>query len=300
MTFKIGIVTVTYNSELVLDDFLRSLSAQINVNWTLYAVDNASSDNTLLKLENFARHNAHLSIQIIPNLDNKGVAAGNNQGIQAALADNCTHVLLLNNDTVFDSMLLSELVRGTGEFDADIVVPKMLYYDQPNIIWCAGGYFTWKNCYSGSIYGMGEPDAPIYDAPRQIEYDATCCMLIAVEVFQRIGLMDELYFVYYDDTDFCFRARKAEIRMYYLPNVRLLHKVSSLTKGDDSPFTTHYMVRNRVYYMRKNVGGLFALVGLLSMQVRYCINAVRSRSSLAKFRLQQHAFREGLAMPIGG
>src|SRR5215471_11887033 len=105
---KIGVVTVTYNSEPVLQDFFDSLVAQTHTNFILYIVDNASRDQTLA----MARLRTEVSSVIIANRDNVGVAEGNNQGIRAALDDGCECVLLLNNDTVFPATLFDRLYNG--------------------------------------------------------------------------------------------------------------------------------------------------------------------------------------------
>ena len=79
-------------------------------------------------------------------------------------------------------------------------------------------------------------------------------MLIEASVFQQLGLMDNRYFVYYDDTDFMLRALRANKRLYYLPSVSVRHKVSSLTGGNESDFVVRYTARNRAYFWRKHLG----------------------------------------------
>src|SRR5579871_1843491 len=108
----IGIVTVTYNSAGVLSDFLRCMSAQTYSNFKLFAIDNASHDKTVEILNAYDDSR----LVIIANPDNRGVAEGNNQGIRGALKAGCSSVLLLNNDTEFDEMLLERLVAGLEKY----------------------------------------------------------------------------------------------------------------------------------------------------------------------------------------
>lgn len=244
---RVGIVTVTYNSGEVIRDFLSSIQHQTYRDFILYVVDNASSDGTLFRLSEAK----DARVVILCQEANVGVAEGNNIGIRAALKDNCKLVLLLNNDTVFGPELLSGLIAGIDDFKCDMIVPKILYFDQPNKIWCAGGYFSEVRA-SARHFGKDQADDGGFDEARSVTYSPTCCMLIRCSTFDRIGLMDPNYFVYFDDTDFCHRAHGAGLKLFYLPTVRLLHKVSSLTKCE-SDFYYFYTIRNHVYYILKQL-----------------------------------------------
>ena len=104
---KIGLVTITYNAESVLTSFLECVWAQTYKNFILYIVDNESTDNTLSILKN----QADARLEIIQNNTNLGVAAANNQGIKKALSDNCSQILLLNNDIEFNERLIETLYK---------------------------------------------------------------------------------------------------------------------------------------------------------------------------------------------
>src|SRR5579862_9142466 len=131
----IGIVTVTYNSGLVIDDFLRSLLAQTYRDFILYIVDNASSDRTLSLVNGYNDPR----ICIIANSGNLGIAKANNQGITLALSAGCNYVLLVNNDTEFGPALLATLVTGMETHAADMTAPKILFHHDQEVIWSAGG-----------------------------------------------------------------------------------------------------------------------------------------------------------------
>ena len=140
---KIGIVTVTFNSSSVLDDFFTSIEQQDYPEFNLYLIDNNSIDDTLLKVESWS----FKSKVILKNTNNLGVAAGNNQGIKLALKDGCDFVLLLNNDTVFEDKLLSKLVETYNSYGSSIVVPKINYFSPSNMIWYAGGFYNRKKAF---------------------------------------------------------------------------------------------------------------------------------------------------------
>jgi len=242
----VGVVTVTFNSAGVIEDFMKSVLNQVQVEFVLYVVDNASSDDTLKRLAEYS----DARIVLIANEANVGVAEGNNIGIRAALKDGCDSVLLINNDTVFDSDLLAKLVAGLREHGCEMIVPKILLFDEPETVWYGGGYFNMLRA-SGSHLGLGQKDVGQFDLAHAVSYGPTCCMLIKRGVFERVGLMDSSYFLYFDDTDFCLRTHRAGVKLFYLPAARLRHKVSSLT-GSTSSLALRYITRNHVYYLLKH------------------------------------------------
>jgi len=124
MQTKIGLVTITLNSENVITGFINSVNNQDYSNCRLYVIDNNSTDNTLQKINELANKD---KIVIIKNNFNNGVAAGNNQGILKALEEGCAYVILINNDTEFEESLVLKLLNTAQKLKYSIVVPKMLY-----------------------------------------------------------------------------------------------------------------------------------------------------------------------------
>jgi len=259
---KIGLVTITYNSADVLQPFLDCVWRQTHDNLILYVIDNASQDAThsILEKENDSR------LQIINNLTNVGVAKANNQGIESAITDGCDQVLIINNDVEFETALIEKLLQVQDEKSCSLVTPKMMYFDNPNHIWYAGAWFIKKKGYLPLHRGMKQLDEGQYDKIVEVEYAPTCCLLVKKKVFQDIGLMDEKYFVYFDDTDFSYRAWKdRRHKIFYYPDVKFYHKVGSLTKSFNrqkektfrGDFFLQENTKNHIYFLRK-IGGLFA------------------------------------------
>jgi GT2 family glycosyltransferase len=269
---RIGIVTVTYNSANVLPDFLRCVFEQTHSNFLLFAVDNASKDASKHILQACVDD----QLRVIENTENLGVAAGNNQGIRAALDCDCSAILLLNNDTEFGPDLIAQLSRGLDDHRVDMICPKMMYYDDPGRIWSAGGKFLPWLGYMSKCDGENELDRGQHDYARIITDVPTCCVLIRAEVFRKVGFMDERYFVYVDDSDFMFRAMKAGLKLSYLPSAKLHHKVSSLTGGSDSAFAIHYATRNRIFFQLKHLGFLRTLPWIVVRQLAW-IGALLAR-----------------------
>ena len=252
---KIGIVTVTYNSSLFIDDFFSSIEKQDFLDFNLYIIDNNSNDDTLSKIDewNFSAKT------ILKNTNNIGVAAGNNQGIKLALKDNCDFVMLLNNDTVFEEKLISKLIESHKSYGSSIIVPKINFFYPSNMIWYAGGFFNRKKAFLNFHRGQGEIDENQYNYDDKIEYAPTCCALIHNSVFSDIGLMDEKYFVYFDDVDFFYRVLKnGKHEVRYRHDIHFLHKIGGLnnsTNGDEPFINSNFFIeqncKNHVYFLRK-------------------------------------------------
>jgi len=286
----VGIVTVTYNSGAVVGDFIDCVLKQRHSEFILYVIDNASADNTLQVVST----HPDPRVVVVRNPANEGVAEGNNIGIRAAIKDGCSFVLLINNDTAFEPDLLGELIEGMRKHECDMAVPKILFFDEPQKIWSAGGYFSaWRG--SARHFGFGRKDDGTYDRPRAVNYNPTCCMLIEREVFGRVGLMDANYFVYFDDTDFSLRAYRTGVRLFYIPSARLLHKVSSLT-GAESNFTYRYSIRNHVYYLLKNFPRWYGLYYLPALQIHIFAKYLLLLRHPKSFWVAQKAFWEGISL----
>lgn len=261
MTPLIGIVTVLFNSDSVLPGFFESLSRQTGIRYKLYVIDNSPKDGGSVMSRSLAKRYG-IDADVCFNNANRGVAAGNNQGIKAALADHCELVLLSNNDVEFGPTTIAMMQGALGAGGDCAAVPKIMYYDEPKKFWYAGGHFNlWKGTTSHD--GEGHTDGGQYDKLSRVQYAPTCFMLVRADVFGLVGLMDETYFVYYDDTDFIWRLRAHDQRIRFVPSARVLHKVSSLTGGAKSPFSVYYGNRNRIYFIIKNMHGVQRCAALL-------------------------------------
>ena len=286
---QIGVVTVTYNSANVLDGFFNSLTAQIFNNFVLYVVDNASSDTTL----NSCRSANGIDIRLIENSINVGVAAANNQGVSAAISDGCTHILLLNNDTEFPAELFGELLSASERMNTGLVAPKIHYYEPTDLLWYAGGEFTTRYCYSSEHIGLDQFDTGQFDNERYVTYAPTCCLLVAADIFHDIGNMDETYFCYWDDADFCMRAMRNGYKIGYTPKYAVRHKVSSLSGGSESNFYLYYFTRNRVYFLRKHLPIVSQVYFGAAYIVRIFASVLVGKNDYGRFKLRLRAYFDG-------
>lgn len=243
-TTQLGIVIVNYNGEKYQNDCIKSLYENTYHNFEIIIVDSGSTDKSvrMVKVE-------YPDVTLLLQKENVGVAKGNNIGIRYCLEKKYKYILLLNNDVVLEHNLI-EILMNKMEQNV-IAVPKIYYYKPDNVLWYAGGKLDWGIASSRHI-GIEEKDRGQYDIERIVSYAPTCCMLLPAKVFNEIGMLDEKYFMYFDDTDLC--AALAENGIYkikYIPSAKMWHKVSSSTGGQGSKLKTYYINRNQLYYIQK-------------------------------------------------
>ena len=240
---KIGVVIVNYNGEKFQNDCIRSILNSSYDDFLIFIVDNCSTDHSMEKLNEF---NDERIIKIFED-ENKGVAEGNNIGIKASIKHGCNATLLLNNDTEIQINTLEILAERLREYS--VVTPEIRYWNSSKI-WYLGGSFD-KMRGRQKDWNIGKDISELTDIHNfTCSYAPSCCLAIKNDVFKKIGYIDEKYFLYYDDTDFCLRMSKAMIQIYVTRDTYIFHKVS-LSTGDGSPMQTYYLTRNRLYFLDK-------------------------------------------------
>lgn len=238
------IIVLTWNGK---DDTLECLKSLQNLSYQnarTLVVDNASTDGTAEAIKR-----TYPNIEIITNHSNLRFAGGNNAGIKHALEHSADYVLLLNNDTVVDQEFLSHLVRAAEHDEhAGMVGPKIYYYINPRQIWFAGGKIEWWKGWISHV-GIREHDRGQYDAIREVDYLTACCVLVKKEVIERIGTLDEHYFIYGEDTDWCIRAQRAGYKLSYVPSAVVWHKLSVSSGGHLSWFKNWNKLKSQLRLM---------------------------------------------------
>jgi len=238
---SIGIVIINYNGEKCQNECLQSLFDCGYENFKLIIVDNASSDNSMELLKQFNDKR----IITIYNSGNFGVAVGNNIGIRKSRELGCDYTLLLNNDTIVTKGFIDTLLSD-GE---DIAVPKIYYYNSDKVLWYGGGTFVkWKGNSTHLNYKVKDDGIKF---EKYYDYAPTCCALIKNILFDEVGMMDEKYFLYTDDTDWMYRAKQCGYKLRFYDNAVIYHKVSMSSGGEKSPICIYYCNRNRFYFIDK-------------------------------------------------
>ena len=239
---RISVVVLSYNGKGYLEDCLRSVLAQSHPPYQLIVVDNASSDGSPeLVRERFPQ------AELIRNHRNLGYAGGMNVGLREARGE---LIALLNQDTVVQENLLAELTRAF-EMDVKIGIAgcKILLADGVTIQH-AGGIIRYPQALPDH-YGYGQLDEGQYDQMREVDYVTGAALAVRKAVLKDVGYFDEAFFpAYYEDADFCFRAREAGYKIVYVPRAVVLHHESS-TLGRDSYNYHRAMHRNRLRFILK-------------------------------------------------
>ena len=288
---RVGAVTVTHNSADVLPEFLGSIASQTGVRLHTYVVDSGSSDETLAVVG--ARAGDRLTV--IQNDSNVGFAAGSNQGIERAISDGVDFVLLINNDTVFEPDLVARLVSAARSNGLQLVSPLILATDPPDSIWYSGGTLSRTALVARHRYeGRDRSAAPKVLTPTP--FGSGCCLLIEPDVFRRVGLLDPIYFVYFEDADFAVRVGEAGLTYWMDPRAVLTHKASSLTGGKRSDFTLRWTARNWPLMIRRNTRGVHRLLALGYVQLWALARLLLRRDGWSVYRLRQQRFVEALSV----
>lgn len=220
----------------------ESVQASDYKNLEVIVVDNNSQDGIDEEIKKVP------GVTFIQTGDNLGYSGGNNLGIKRALKDGADFVFILNADMVVEKNTISRLAEAAEKEGVGIVGPKVLFMDEKTI-WYAGGIFDRANVI-GSHRGVDEVDHGQYDQEEETDYVAGGALFAKGEVFKKIGLFDEKYFLYYEDSDFCFRVRKAGFRVRYIPAAVVYHANAQST-GLGSPLQDYFITRNRMLFASK-------------------------------------------------
>jgi GT2 family glycosyltransferase len=212
----------------------------------VFVVDNGSTDGSSLYLCQLFP-----MVSIIEHERNFGYAKGNNAAIQQLLRKRYSQFLLLNNDVLVDPYLLHELFR-VMEFHNEIGVVGGLnyYYSDPNKIQFSGGLIDWNR---GNTYDITkwQLDGKQFASQREVDTVEGSCMLIRSEVFEKIGFFDERYFLNFEETDFCCRAKRHGFKVMSAMRAHLWHKVS-ISSTERSYLGEYFMARNKILFLWKN------------------------------------------------
>jgi GT2 family glycosyltransferase len=239
------VIILNWNGREDTIECLRSVQEVDYSRYRILAVDNASDDGSPEAIRA-----AFPTVELIVNESNLGFAAGNNVGIEYALQRGADYVFLLNNDTIVDRTVLTELV---GACEADPAVglasPKVYYYDCPNTIYYAGARRHWLPLLP-NLFGVGEEDHGQYDKVREVDYVWGQAMFIEKRVIEDVGPLDPGFFMYYEDCDYCLRTTEAGYKIVYVPMAVMWHKIAKGTEGD---YLTRwqYKVKSMLYFHRK-------------------------------------------------
>ncbi|MEM7034124.1 MAG: glycosyltransferase family 2 protein [Chloroflexota bacterium] len=221
----------------------------------IVVADNGSTDDSVQRIRAYSDQ-----VAIVENEENLGFAGGNNQGIKYALQQGADYIMLLNNDTVVAPDMVDHLLQAFhSDSNLGLVGPSIYYMDQPEDLWFTGMNFPFN------IYFIGR-HLLVYakEAEKKIDvgFISGCCMLIKTSVIEKVGMLNEDYFMYYEDLDFCLQVQYGGFTLAYISAAKMWHKVSASSGGKSSPMKQYYQVKSSIFFFRQHVKGIRLVISI--------------------------------------
>ncbi len=250
---------------------LASLAALDYARHEVLLLDNASTDGSVAAVKA-----QFPSVRIHALTDNRGYAGNNNVGIEAAMALGAEWILVLNEDTVLAPTCLSELMQAAGH-DSRIGVlgPMVYHHDEPDVIQSAGGILD--HHWTSGHAGQNEHDRGQFATPRRVDWISGCAIAVRRQAIEQVGALDERFFYYWEETEWCLRIARAGWSIVHVPAAKLWHK--GVTRDyRPGPSVAYYNTRNRLFMMAKHRAPLVAWIAVWSALARTLLSyTVRPR-----------------------
>lgn len=295
---SLAIVIVNWNSFEVTANCLNSLRKVNYKHYEVIVVDNGSKDDSV---DQFKKH--FPEVTLLRNDENRGFTGGNNTGIQYALDKEKELIMLLNNDTIvtrnFADVLINQIKHDSS---IGAIQPKILYNQERNVVWNAGGKFNSFFSLSKPV-GLDQLDKGQFDEATDIDWITGCCFLVRSSVVKQIGLLDDKFFIYYEDSDWSFKISNLGLRLRYEPAAIIYHEVGMSNhnrkghnEGNISPFTHYQVVRNHLFMVRRYAKGLNLIGSWLNQFFKICSYLVYFlvRRRFKKFKAVWNGLLDGL------
>ncbi len=243
---KISIISINYNGIKDTCELIDSIP--FNNEMEVIVVDNASTqDEASLIAKRYPQ------VKVIRSHHNLGFAGGNNLGIKEAKGE---YILLINNDTFFKEYHIDALINRLESSDRiGIVCPKLRFAWGNHPIQFTGYTPLTKITVRNQAIGFGEEDHGQYDTAHPTPYAHGAAMLIKRDAINKVGLMPECFFLYYEELDWSMMFTRAGYEIWYDPACTVYHKESQTT-GQNSPLRTYYITRNRLLLVKRNYEGI--------------------------------------------
>lgn len=244
---RISIVILNWNGKRDTLACLHSLQQVRYPHFDLVVVDNGSTDDSVAQLRK-----QYPQIRLIENEKNLGFSEGNNRGIRFCLEQGTDLILLLNNDTIVDPEFLNKFASTMNQYpECGILGAKIYLFDQKNTLDHLGGKWDKKQGLFQFVGWRVDDDGASWEKPEIIDYVCGAAMLIRREVFEKIGLLEPKFFLLWEESDFCFRAKKAGFLSMICPQAKIWHKVHASFVGGKA-HSTYFNWRNRLLWIERN------------------------------------------------
>jgi len=244
---RVSIITINYNQAKVTCELLDSLRKLTYPDVEVIVVDNFSAEDPTEIITS-----QYPEVKFIRSNKNLGFAGGNNLGVGTSTGK---YLFFLNNDTEAHPGFLEPLVElFETNPKAGVASSKILYHNSGETIQYAGS--TCINPFTGRNKRVGfmEKDRGQHDIQKETDLAHGAAMMVPRSVIDKVGMMPEFFFLYYEEVDWCESIKKAGYKIFYVPASKVYHK-ESMSVGKKSTLKTYYMTRNRVLFMRRNTSG---------------------------------------------
>ncbi len=239
------IILINYNGKVDTEECVKSIKKNL-ADFKIIIVDN----NSIMGQVEYNDVIDRKCCEIVYLDENIGFAAGNNIGLQRAKEFNPEYYFILNNDTTIPDDCIEKLIeKSQKESDRYVITTKIVYFDDPGIIWYGGCSYN-KRLGEYKSLGLRQNDSEEYNIESEVDYITGCAMFIPAHILDKVGFLSEEYFLYYEDADYCERIKKSNIKMLYYPGVTILHKESRSTKRGSDMYS-YYIIRNYLFFIRK-------------------------------------------------
>ena len=273
---SVCILTAAWNQ---VEKTLACLETVFKLTYTQFdvvLVDNGSKDELREQVRQW-----YPQVEIIRSETNLGFAAGFNLGLRLAMIQGYDYIFLINNDTLLASDCLTMLVDGAQvRPNAALLTAKIYYASDPNRIWTVGGSSN-KLLLEVKDVARGQLDVGQWETPSKIEFAPLCGVLLNTHCLSEVGLLDELFFLYYEDMEFCHRLRRMKYELWLMPQARMWHEVSASSGGSNTPTERYWMALSSGLYFRNSATWLqlvFIIPYRLASAIRTTIKLLKRRS----------------------
>jgi len=246
---KVSIIILHLNNIPCLVDCISSLNKISYPNFDIFVVHNGPKSNALP--DALAQQSQHIA-EIIDTGDNIGFSGGNNVGIRRALEKGADYVLLLNDDTEVSKDFLSLLVEiAEKRQDVAMFGPRIFFFDHPDKIWFDGAIFDPEQSRI-TFLRSGEKGEGLQKTVTESDFITGCAVMVKRNLLEEIGLLNDFYFMYWEDVDWGLRAIKAGTKNLVVHNALIWHKVTISMGGLQSPRTVYHKVRSHLVFTKSH------------------------------------------------
>lgn len=246
----LAIITVNYKNYTDTEDFIDSFNRQTKKDYRIYIVDVTPTPE----------HFPQKDLVTLIHAENKGYACGLTTGLRLATQDGHSRFVFINNDTRVANDFVEKSTISIDTHPASLIGGKIYYekgyeyhknryqkHELGKVFWYAGGIMDWQNAYT-LHRGVDEVDRGQYDTFEETQFITGCLMCFDKDLIEKVGTMDEQYFLYYEDADWCVRVKRQGLSLYYDPRIVIYHKNSQSTGGAGSQLHQQYQKKNRLRF----------------------------------------------------